>query len=150
MGAGFAIVASALLLVSVFDAMAKLRSVDTREELTKALDSAAARGLGVSLDQATDVLHGLLLISGGGAAVAAVLAVFAMLGHAAARTMLTVLAVVVLLCSAPVDPMLGVVLALGAGMLWSQPARDWFAGRTPVPAAAGAAAASAGAAVGAG
>ena len=99
-GAAFAIVASALVVVSAFEAMAALHSVDTRDALAKALDSSMLRGRGLTVDQATDVLHGLLLVSGAGAAVVAVLAVFLVLGNVGARVVLTVLAVVVILGSA--------------------------------------------------
>jgi hypothetical protein len=119
--------------------MAALHSVDTRDALAKAVDSSMLRGRGLTVDQATDVLHGLLLVSGAGAAVVAVLAVFLVLGNVGARVVLTVLAVVVILGSAAMDtgaadltlpPMsFGLVLAFAIGLLWSRPARDWYAGR---------------------
>jgi hypothetical protein len=57
---------------------------------------------------------------------------------------LTVLAVVVIVCSAATDRGVGdrlvqpflfaMVLAFAVGLLWSRPARDWYAGRPPQPA----------------
>lgn len=132
-GAGFAAGASALLVFSAFDAMTRLHSVATRDELTRLLRSASVKGLGLTVDDATVIMHGALLVAGAGAAVTCVLAVYAMLGHAAARIGLTVLAVVVLVASAAVDALLGLLLVMAVTMLWSTPARDWFAGRPITP-----------------
>ncbi|WP_310962008.1 hypothetical protein [Nocardioides terrisoli] len=143
-GAGFAVLGGALMVVSAFQGLTDLRSIDTRAQLTKALDSPAARGLGVTVEQATTVMHGLLLLAGAGAAVLTVLAGYALLGHRGARVGLTVLAVVVLVSSLAVDPLLGLGLALAVSMLWSRAARDWFDGRPPAVADPAASAARSG------
>ncbi|MGN6253211.1 MAG: hypothetical protein ACTHNS_15510 [Marmoricola sp.] len=125
-GAAITVVCGVLLVATAFDALAGLHSVDTREQLARAVDSPQARGLGITVEEATRVLHVLLLVGGAAAAVAAVLGGYAYLRHTGARAALPVAAVVALVGSFEADPLLGVLLVLGAGLLWSRPARTWF------------------------
>jgi hypothetical protein len=139
-------VASALLVVTVFDATTHLHSVETRDAVTDALTSGSARGLGLGVDDALAAIRWVLLVVGVAAAVTGVLGVFVLQRHVAARIVLTVAAAPITL-SAPVGAssetgwalplfFLGLVVAAGAGLLWTEPARDWFAGRTPATAPA--------------
>jgi len=124
-------VASAMLVVTVFDRMTALQSVDTRESLTKALTSGAAEGLGVTVDDALSVLRVALYVAGTAAAVTAILGIFVLQRHAAARVALTLAAVPVVLTTPFAGGFLGLVVGAGTALLWSRPARDWFAGRAP-------------------
>jgi hypothetical protein len=129
-------VASAMLVATVFDAMARLRSVDTRDALTEALTTGVAKDLGLSVDDALGIVRVGLFVAALAAVVTGILGIFVLQRHAAARIVLTVAAVPVVLTA----PFSGGVLALLIGgatvMLWSEPARDWFAGRAPRPAPA--------------
>lgn len=125
-GAAITVVCGVLLVATAFDALAGLRSVDTREQLMKTLDSPEARQLGISIEQATTAMHGLLLAGGAAAAVAAVLGGYAYQRHTGARAGLGVAAVVALIGSLAADPVLGILLVVGAGLLWSPAARVWF------------------------
>lgn len=124
-------VASALLVVSVFDAMGRLRSVDMREQLAEALDSASARRLGISVDQATDLVRVLLFVGALAAVAAAILGIFVLQRHTAARIGVSVLAVPILVTAPFAGGFWGTLVVCAAILLWTRPARDWFAGRAP-------------------
>jgi hypothetical protein len=122
-------VASVMLVVSVFDTMGNLNSVDTRDQVTRALTTGSARDLGLSVDDALEVMRWSLFVSGAAAAVTAILGIFVLQRHTAARVVLTVAAVPVVLTSPFSGGFLGVLVGASAAMLWTRPARDWFAGR---------------------
>ena len=122
-------IAGGLLLFSTYDSMANLRSIDTREQISKALDGGRGRDLGVSVEQATQWMHAGLLVLGAAAAAVVVLGLYSLRRNNTARIVLSVLAVVVVLISMVSDPVLGMGVGVGAVLLWSGPARDWFAGR---------------------
>lgn len=131
-GGCLAAVAAALLAVSVFDALDKLRSLATRATMVHTLN-----GLGFDgphgVGPLIPVVHVILLVAGCAAAVATILAGFTLTGHVRARIGLTVAAaaaVVSILGSfMGSSVVLSAMLAAAVGMLWSGPARDWFAGR---------------------
>jgi hypothetical protein len=124
-------VTSAVLVVTVFDTMADLRSVDTREALGKALTTGFWRDLGVDLDDAIATMRAALFIAGAAAGISAVLGVFVLQRHKGARIALTIAAVPVVLTSPFSGGLLGIVVGGATAMLWTRPARDWFAGRPP-------------------
>jgi hypothetical protein len=111
MAGGMVVVACVLVVLTLFDAMSSVRSTETPDQL---------RG----------VLRGLVLASGALAAAGAVLGVYALRRHRGARLGLTVTAGLLLFSSLALADPLPVVVAVGAGMLWSQEARDWFDGRS--------------------
>jgi hypothetical protein len=124
-------VASAMLVASVFDSMAGLQSVDTRDALTKALTTGAASGLGISVDDALGVVRVALYVAAVAAAVTGILGIFVLQRHAAARIVLTIAAVPVVLTAPVSGGVLALLIGGGTALLWSEPARDWFAGRPP-------------------
>ena len=107
-----AAVACVLVIVALFDTMAAVHSSETPESY---------RG----------VLRGLVLTSGALAAAGAVLAVYALRRHRGARLGLTVTSGLLLATSLALADPIPVLVAVGAAMLWSQEARDWFDGRPP-------------------
>jgi hypothetical protein len=129
---GVAVAACALLVVALFDSMAQVRSVEMRSTITDILGKTS----GDRVDQLVRLLRLLVLLDGALAAAGAVFAVFALQRHNGARIGLTV-AAGLLLVTAPLSGVVfPVLLATSATMLWSRPARDWFAGRAPAPVAA--------------
>lgn len=129
-----AAIASVMLLVSVFDQVSKLHSVDTRDQVTRALTTGSVKGLGITVDEALEVMRWALLVSGAAAVAAAILGIFVLQRNHGARIGLTVAAVPVALTSPFSDSFLGMLVAAATAILWTRPARDWFAGRTPAPA----------------
>lgn len=129
MAGGFVIGGSVLLVLSVFDTITGLRSVEMREEVTKVLSSPTGKGLGLSVGEALSVMRVGLMIAAACAAAAVVLGVYALQRNRAARVALSVLAVPILLTSPLSGGLLGALVAAAVLMLWSGQARDWFAGR---------------------
>src|SRR3954454_1710714 len=130
-------VASAMLVVTVFDTMARLHSVATRDRLTRTLGAGSAKDFGISLTDALGVMRGALFVAGVAAVVTGILGVFVLQRHATARIVLTIAAVPVVLTAPFSGGVLGLLIGGSTALLWSRPARDWFAGRAPArPAAA--------------
>lgn len=129
-----AVVAAAacgLLVVSLFDAMDRVRSADMRTAVADAL--AKQGGLGLSVSDVVGVLRGVVFLSAALAAAGVVLAVYALQRHRGARAGLTVVAVVMLFTTTFVTGLLPVLVAAATGRLWGREARDWFDGRSARP-----------------
>ncbi|WP_123222656.1 hypothetical protein [Nocardioides pocheonensis] len=124
-------IASAMLVVTVFDTMARLHTVDTRDELTRVLTTGSTRDLGISVADALGVFRAALFVAGAAAAVTGVLGIFVLQRHTAARIVLTIAAVPVVLTAPFSGGFLAILVGGGTALLWSRPARDWFAGRPP-------------------
>ena len=129
-GGWLSAVTSTVLVVSVFDAMANLHSVDTRERLTSAL-TGWPKDLGISVDDAIALTRGALFVTAVAAVVTAILGIFVLQRHATARIVLTVAAVPLVLTSPVAGGFLGLLVGGASAMLWTREARDWFAGRAP-------------------
>lgn len=126
---GFVVAGSLFLLLSVFDSLATLDSVDTRAEVEQMLSSASGQGLGLTVSQALTGMRIGLQVAAVCAAAALVLGVFVLRRHNGARLALSVVAVPILLTSPLSGGLLGIAVAVATATLWSGPARDWFAGR---------------------
>ena len=126
-----AIVGSALLVLTLFDSMSRLHSIETREMITDFLGSPLGDGLGLSVPNVVEILQGLTLFAGASAAVTLVLGVYVLQRNKGARIGFTVAAVGVVVTTPIAGGFLPVLIAFAAGLLWTAPARDWFAGRTP-------------------
>lgn len=131
--AGMAVFASVLLVVGLFDRMSALGSPETRHSIADFLARPPGDGLGIDVAGVVRVLHAVVLVDGALAAAAAVLAGYSLFRHNGARIGLTVVAALLLFTAPLTGDLLSLLVALAAGMLWSVPARDWFAGRAPRP-----------------
>lgn len=129
MAGGFVIGGSIFLLLSVFDTFTNLNSVEMREQVTKVLSSPTGEGLGISVGQALAVMRVGLMVTAACAAAAAVLGVYVLQRNRGARLALSILAVPILLTAPLTGGLVGALVAAATLMLWSGPARDWFAGR---------------------
>jgi hypothetical protein len=129
LAAGVVVGASLFLVVSVFDAMTNLNSVDARDQLREFVMSSAGRDLGLSIDEAINGMRIGLSLTAVCAAAAAVLGVFVFSKHRGARIGLSVLAVPLVLTAPLTGGFLGVLVAVATAMLWQRPARDWYDGR---------------------
>jgi hypothetical protein len=124
------VVGSLLLVISLFDTLGRLRTPETRESVAEFLATPPGSGLGIDVAQAVDLMRALALASGALAAMALVFAIFVLQRHVPARIGFTVVAGLLLL-TVPVAGLMPLLLAFAALLMWSQPARDWYAGRTP-------------------
>ncbi len=129
---------SVLVILSLFDTLATLRTVDVRERIDTYLATPQGKGLGVDTAWMLDALHVVVLVNGALAAIAAVLGVFVFQRHKGARLGFSISAALLFVGMWVVADfvqgvLIGVVVvvAFAASMMWSPPARDWFAGRAP-------------------
>jgi hypothetical protein len=125
-----------LLVVSLFDSMARVRSADVRERIAEELSRPPGNGLGLEPAAVQEMLRALVLVSGALAAAGVVLSIFVLQRHKGARVGLSVIAVLMLFSASFVSGLLPILVAVGASMLWGREARDWFAGRPRRPAVA--------------
>src|SRR3954447_19921459 len=128
-----AAVACLLLVLSLFDSMAQIRSSDTDRMVRQFLSSAPGRSLGLDVEAVVQVMRAVVLLSGALAAAGVILSVYALRRHRGARVGLSVVAVLMLFSTTFVAGLLPLVVVLGAAMLWRREARDWFDGRAPRP-----------------
>jgi hypothetical protein len=126
--------ACVLLVLSLFDAMADVRSAETRDAIDAFLRKPPGDGLTVGVERVVELLRGVVLFSGALAAAGSVLAVYTLRRHRGARIGLTIIAVLLLFSATFVTGILPVVVAVAVTMLWSREARDWFDGRAARPA----------------
>lgn len=118
---------SALVVLSLFEQMAGLNSLETRESVEQFLADVPGTGLDVS--GALDLLRAMMLVSGGCAAAAVVLGVHVLRRSNGARVALSVLAVPLFVTGLLTGGVLSSVVAGAVVLLWLEPSRDWFAGR---------------------
>ncbi|WP_110206899.1 hypothetical protein [Nocardioides daejeonensis] len=131
---GWAIlVGSVVVLISVYDTVARLRSIDTREQIEKSLSEPPLSGTGLDLQRVIDLMHGASLVAGACAAAMAILGVFVLQRHQQARVVISVLAVPLFVSGLLVGGFAASLVAVSVVLLWTRPARDWFAGRAPQP-----------------
>jgi len=129
LAAGFVIGGSVFLMLTVFDTLTTLNSVDMRDEITRMLDSPTGEGLGITMSQALESMRVGLMVAGACAAATAVLGVYVLKPNRGARLALSILAVPILLTAPLTGGITGALVVVAILMLWTGPARDWFAGR---------------------
>ena len=129
LAAGFVIGGSVFLLLTVFDSLTTLNSVEMRDEITRMLNSPTGEGLGITMSQALASMRVGLMVAGACAAATAVLGVYVLKPNRGARLALSILAVPILLTAPLTGGITGALVVVAILMLWTGPARDWFAGR---------------------
>jgi hypothetical protein len=125
--------ACGLLVLVLFDQMAAVRSLETRQALADSLSRPPWQGLGIGVGQAVDALRVLMLVSGALAAAGCILGIYALRRHRGARVGLTVVAVLMMFSAVLVTDVLPIVVIVAAGMLWTRESRAWFDGRVLEP-----------------
>jgi hypothetical protein len=133
MAGWFVVVGSVMLLITVYSTLASLNSVETRDRVSEWVSSPTGDSLGLSVADALSGLRAALMVSGLCAAAAGVFGVFVLQRHRGARIGLSVVAVPILVANLVTAPLtgglLGALIAAATIVLWTGPARDWFAGR---------------------
>ena len=129
----FVVAGSVMLVITVYSAIASLNSVETRDRVTDWLSTPTGQDLGLSVADALSGLRVALMVTGLCAAASAVLGFFVLQRHRGARIALSVIVVPILLANLMTAPLtgglLGALIAAATVILWTGPARDWFAGR---------------------
>ena len=123
-------VGSAFVVLLVFDRLAGLHTLDTRESVERFLAEPPGSDLGVSVDGVLTLIRTLAMVAAGCATAAAILGYQVLRRSRSARLGLTVLAVPLFLTGMVTGGFVSSLVAASAVMLWLQPARDWFDGVT--------------------
>jgi hypothetical protein len=125
------VVGSVLTVLSAFERMSGLHSLETQEAISDFLAQPPGDGLGLSVDGAQSLLRVLALVAGATAAAAAILGFQVLSRSRSARVALTVLALPLFVAGMAVFGFLAALVVISVVMLWLQPAKDWFDGVTP-------------------
>lgn len=122
-------VGSVIVVITVFDQMAALRSIETREGIQKFLSEPPGEGLGLTVDSTLRIIKAVSLVAAGCATAAAILGWQVLRRDRGARLALTILAVPLFITGVAAGGFFSALIAASSLILWSQPARDWFDGR---------------------
>ena len=125
--------ASGMLVVSVFERLGDLRSIESRLAIEEFINQPPGSDLGLDLESVLDLLYVVSMVAAGLATAAAILGYHVLKRNRSARLGLSVLAVPLFLCGLVTGGFLASVVAASVAMLWLSPARHWFAGTTPEP-----------------
>jgi hypothetical protein len=119
---------SILLVVSVFERLGDLRSLESRTSIQKFLSEPPGSDLGLSLEAVIDLLRVAAMVGAALATAAAILGYHVLKRNRAARIGLAVLAVPLFLAGSATGGFLAAFVAASIAMLWLPPARAWFTG----------------------
>ena len=129
-------VGSAIVVLLVYDRIAGLHTLETRQSVEKALAEPPGSDLGVGVDGVLTIIRTLSMVAAGCATAAAILGYQVLRRSRPARLALTVLAVPLFLAGMVTGGFVSSLVAASAAMLWLQPARDWFRDAPSTPPAA--------------
>ena len=118
------------MLLLVFDRVAGLHTLETRESVEQFLAEPPGRDLGLGVDGVLSMMRTLAMVAGGCATAAAILGYHVLQRSRSARLALTILAVPLFVAGMVTGGFVSSLVAASAVMLWFQPSRDWFDGIT--------------------
>lgn len=127
------IVGSVFVVLSSFDQIAGLRTLETREAVEDFLDG-SGKGLGLDVQGTLSLMRVLTMVAAACATAAAILGWQVLQRSRSARLVLTVLALPLFVTGITVGGFFPAVVTGAIAMLWFQPARDWVDGKAPRPA----------------
>ncbi len=125
-------VGSAFVVLSAFDVIGGLRTLETREAVQTFLAEPPGSGLGLTVPQALEWLRISAMVAAACATASGVLGFMVLRGDRGARIGLSVLATPLFVSGLATGGFMSSVVAAAAVLLWIQPARAWFNGE-PIP-----------------
>ena len=128
------IAASVMLVLSIFERLGDLRSLESRTAVERFLSEPPGSDLGLGLESALTIMRSVSMVAAGLATAAAILGWHVLKRNRAARVWLSILALPLFLCGLVTGGFLASVVAASVAMLWLAPARHWFDGTTPIAA----------------
>lgn len=131
-----AIVGGALATTLLIATAQQLYSSEMQDVLVQALDDPRASQVGLTIENARTMAKYAIMVMGVLSVSSLVLGIFVLRRHRASRVALTVLGSLValmMLLAGPSGWLVTVYIAASLAMLWSGPARAWFAGAPPQP-----------------
>jgi len=123
------------VVLTAFDQIAGLRSMETREGVEEFLSKPPGDSLGLGVQGMLSVMRVMTMVTAACATAAAILGFHVLRRSRSARLVLTVLAGPLFLAGMVVGGFLPAVIVGSIVMLWFQPARDWLDGKAPRAAA---------------
>lgn len=133
--AGWLVVGGSVLVVLMaFSSVGDVRSLQTRESIEDYLSSPPGESLGLSVTGVQTLMRVALMVAAATAAATAILGWHALQRSRRSRVALTVLAVPLFVSGIASGGFASAVVTAAIVMLWFQPARDWFDGKSrPTP-----------------
>jgi hypothetical protein len=131
LAASLVMAASVMLVLSVFEQLADLRSIETREAIQRFLSEPPGSQLGIGTESVLTIVRTLAMVAAGLATAAAILGWHVLKRNRSAQVALTVVAVPLFLSGLFAGGFLASVVLASVAMLWLAPARHWFAGTAP-------------------
>lgn len=126
------VLGSVFSVLTAFEVVSGVRSLDTREAIEKFLAEPPGSGLGLDVESAVVALQVTASVAAVCAVMTAILGVFVLRRDRTARVGLSVLAVPLFLSGLVLGGFMTSLVAASAALLWLSPSREWFAGR-PLP-----------------
>jgi hypothetical protein len=126
-----AVVGSALALVGVFSLAQQLDSDAVRDALTQISEDPRFATLDLTVDGARDLMRYSLMAMGVLSVTSLILGIYVLRRHRTSRIVLTVMGVGVAVASLTAGPsgwLVTAYVAVSVYLLWTKPARKWFAG----------------------
>jgi hypothetical protein len=127
-------VGSVFVVLMVWDRIAGLHSLESRQALQSVLDDPGVKGTGLQVDDLMLLVRVLGMVAAGCATAMVVLGYQALQRSRHARTLLSVLAFPLFVCGLVVGGFVSSGVAAAVATLWLGPARAWFDGRSPASA----------------
>lgn len=127
LASGIVMFSSVVVLLTAWQRVTSLRSLETQEAIRDVLADAPFSSLGLTVSSTTELLRVSCMVAAACACATAILGWYVRKPDRSSRLALTLFAVVVFLTGIPAGGLAGSFVAAGAAMLWMQPAREWFA-----------------------
>ena len=122
------IIGSVVVVMSGYETIAGLHSLETREAIESALAEAPATGLGLDVGAVQQLIRLGSMVAAGCAAAAGILGYHVLQRRRSARIALTVLAVPLFLAGMATGGFFSSLVAVAVLTLWLHPSRSWFNG----------------------
>ncbi len=122
---------SVLVVLTVFERVSGLQSLETQQGVEQFLSEPPGSGLGLGVQGVIEILRVLGLVAGASAAATGILGFYVLQRSRGARIALSVLAAPLFVAGMATGGFMSSLVVVSAVMLWFQPARDWFNGITP-------------------
>lgn len=123
------------VVVSVWDSVSRLRSIETREAIEKFLAEPPGNELSLSVESVIDVLHVTSMIAAVCAIAAVALGWQVLQRSRSARLVLSLVAIPLFITGLVAGGFMSAIVAVATALLWLSPSREWLAGQdAPRPA----------------
>lgn len=129
MAGAMVMLAAVFVVLTVWDSVSRLRSIETRESIERFLAGAPGDTLDLSVETMIDVLHGVSIVAALCAVAAVALGWQVLQRSTSARLALSVIAVPLFVTGLVAGGFMSSLVAAATAMLWLSPSREWFAGQ---------------------